>query len=228
LRYEQAIARIKGVVRSTVLLDEHDQITEVHIIASSLRRPKRIVRDVESLLCARFGVRIDYRKVSLVQLDPEEGSDSPVRLRFVSAHGTSEGADMVQVILQDDRQTYTGAAARSSQQGESAEVTAVATATLRAVQQALGRRIPLTVRETQVIWVNDDRLCLSVVEAATGAGDERLSGTCFVVEEVGEAACKATLDAINRRIPVWASAAADGATAGDIAPALVPPSSSEL
>ena len=82
LRYQQAIDRIKGIVRSSVSLGSDGQISEVHIIASPERPPKRIVRDVESLLVTRFGVRIDYRRVSLVQLDPEEGPESPLRLRF--------------------------------------------------------------------------------------------------------------------------------------------------
>lgn len=205
IRYQQAIERIKGVMRSTVVLDGQGNIEEVHIIASPARRPKGVVRDIESLLLARFGVRIDYRKVSLVQLDPEDAVDSPMRLRFVSAVQASEDANSVRIVLQDSRGSYTGTAQLAADPSDEAALGAAVSATLSAVQQAIGKRIPLTVMETRVISLNEERVCLAVVSASTGLGQERLSGTCFVVHDVSEAASKATLDAINRRIPVWVS-----------------------
>jgi hypothetical protein len=45
---------------------------------------------------------------------------------------------------------------------------------------------------------------LAVIRAALEAGEKRLTGTCLGTGSIWEAASKATLDAINRRLPVWA------------------------
>ena len=202
MRYQQAIGRIRGVIRSTVVLGGDGRIAEVHVIAAPDRSPKRVVRDVESLLAARFGVRIDYRKISLVQLDPEDDTDSPLRLCYADAR-LSGGR--ITVVLKDDLRDYTGSGACPPDAVESVMVAATAEATLDAVQQAIAGTVRLKGRDAQVVDTQGDRVCLQIIEASTSRGEERLSGTCIVAGDMREAACKATLDALNRRIPAWLS-----------------------
>ena len=68
---ERDLARIPAVTSARVIVEE-EELTEVHVVCGPGRSPKLINRDVQSLLAARWGVDIDHRKVSVVQLTDEE------------------------------------------------------------------------------------------------------------------------------------------------------------
>lgn len=65
---ERDLARIPAVSSVRVVVEE-EQLHEVHIVCGTGRAPKLIGRDVQSLLAARWGIDIDHRKVSVVQLE---------------------------------------------------------------------------------------------------------------------------------------------------------------
>lgn len=204
---QQAIERIQGVNEASIVLDEAGEIAEIHLVSSSDRKPKQIVRDTESLLSARFGIRVDYRKISLVQLD-HEGRSGRKRLRFISAAPHPQETDSVQVVLQTEDGRFEGIASFDpSTTGGDSDIHAAVKATLSAVQQAVGHIVPLAMHETHMIQADGSPICLAIVRASTTQGEERLTGTCLVTSDVLEAASKAALDAINRRLPVWTMAA---------------------
>ena len=196
---QNAIEQIRGVTTARVMIDEGGEISEIHVIADQRRAPKPIVRDIETLLLARFAIRVDYRRISLVQMTEPLPEPEPDRLRFISAELDPADDTTVQVVLQAQAERYAGNAADSGDDTGRA----AADATLAAVQKAIGRSIPLTVQHTQVVDGGEQAVCLAVIRAAFEAGEERLTGTCLVAGNIWEAASKATLDAINRRLPVW-------------------------
>ena len=204
--FQEAIERIRGVISSRVILDDLGDISEVHIVATVARQPKHIVRDIESLLCARHGIRVDYRRISLVQLDADDIDDGDHRLRFLAASQSPGPIDTVEVSLQASNRRYVGLAPVETHLSHQPTVHAAASATLSAVQEAIGQRIALVVRGMEVVSSDRQQVCLALVEASTAQGEECLAGTCLVVGDLLEAASKATLDAINRRIPVWITA----------------------
>jgi hypothetical protein len=67
---EEALSRIQGVTAASVTTLADGQPTEIHVLASPDRHAKQIVRDVQSLAMAQFGLDLDHRIVSVVQLDP--------------------------------------------------------------------------------------------------------------------------------------------------------------
>ena len=205
-RLQRAIEKIEGVSSAGIILDDvSGEIAEVHIVASPFRRPKRIVRDVESLLFAQFGIRIDYRRISLVQIGAEELTTPRIRLRFISAEPCPAAEGQVQVKLHCEGQHYEGLGSAEAHELEGRSVHAAADATLGAVQKAINRPVQLTAHEAQTLSADGQQVCLVVVYASTPRGEERLTGSCLVAGNVLEAAAKATLDAINRRLPVWAT-----------------------
>lgn len=66
-RFEDALQQVPGVKSARVVGD--DRPSEIHVIATRDRPPKQVVRDVQSLATAGFGLSIDHRIVSVVQLD---------------------------------------------------------------------------------------------------------------------------------------------------------------
>lgn len=66
---EEALRRIRGIEEATIRLED-DEIREIHILTTSTRPAKQIVRDVQGILHNKFQRTIDYRVVSVVYLDP--------------------------------------------------------------------------------------------------------------------------------------------------------------
>ncbi len=203
-RLQRTIEQIKDITSARVILDDEGAISEIHLVGSAGRKAKQIVRDIESLLYARFGIRIDYRKISLVQLDAPNVSSVPSRLVFVSASAYPQAGDCVRVVLQSDGQTYEGIASISTKAHQDAHASATAQATVGAVHQAIGEMARLTVQEAKNVSADDQRVSLVVIRALTSQGEEEfLTGTCLVRDQPLNAVAKATLDAINRGLPVW-------------------------
>lgn len=61
---ETAIRALRDVEGVSIQL-EGEEIREIHVLTRSKRPPKQIVRDVQTVLLARFGRSIDYRVVSV-------------------------------------------------------------------------------------------------------------------------------------------------------------------
>jgi hypothetical protein len=206
-RFEKELGRclqqIRGVRAASVALDVDGQINEVHLVGGASRPAKQIVRDAESLLHAQFDMRIDYRKISLVQLDGETVTSHRNRLRLIHVAQRSEPADCVEVLLQGGEARFAGLEDLREGMPDDQKAQAAARATLAAVQQAIGQDVPLALGEVQLLSPTEQWVCLAIVTAQTAKGEERLSGSCLVTNGVLEAGCKATLDALNRRLPVW-------------------------
>lgn len=197
------IERIKGVFSASVVRDHEGDIAEIHMEASPSRHPKQIVRDTESLLHTRFGIALDYRKISLVQL--EAPADVRGRLRLVSASLLPGDKGGVRVVLGNGGDVYKGTA-RVLADGTSHDeplAAAAAEATLDAMQQIVREIVPLHLDGVFVVAVNEDRVCLTVVSAHSSQGQERLTGTAIIKDNMLEAASRATLDAVNRRLVIW-------------------------
>src|ERR1051326_6255385 len=74
---EAAILRIQGIQAARVVAGPGGRVSEVHVLAGRERGAKQLVRDVQSVILPNFGVDIDYRTVSVVQLDEIAPSVTP-------------------------------------------------------------------------------------------------------------------------------------------------------
>lgn len=198
---QRSLERIRGVLSAGVVRDHEGNIAEIHMEASPSRHPKQIVRDTESLLYTRFGIDLDYRKISLVQL---EEPDMAERLRLVSATMLPE-KEGVRVVLGSGDKLYRGMAelSASGTAGDEVITTAAARATLGAMQEIVGDIVPLQLDDAFLVPTDEESVCLVVVSASSSRGQEHLTGTAILRDNILEAASKATLDAINRRLTIW-------------------------
>src|SRR5262245_49609052 len=65
---ERLIGQVRGVIGARVLCDAQGAIAEIHVVAAPQRSAKQMVRDIESLIYVRGGMRVDHRRISLAQL----------------------------------------------------------------------------------------------------------------------------------------------------------------
>lgn len=198
---EEGLKKIPGVSQIRVVGD--DQPVEIHVVASNERSPKQLVRDVQSMAAAGFGLSIDHRIVSIVQVEDPAAANGrrPSRIlleRVEIAKGPS--SDWVKVILRhpDGEATEgscTGGGSRVSR-GKAAVI-----ATLRALDPVLaarGARVDLEHLSIQHMDVQDGVLVRAVFY--DGGVGLSLVGTSPIEDDIASASIKALLQALNRKL----------------------------
>src|SRR3954471_6081038 len=75
---ERELCRLPEVNAARIVEDEAGRPVEVHILASRDKHAKQIVRDVQSVAMATFGLELDRRVVSVVQLEGGVGDEGVV------------------------------------------------------------------------------------------------------------------------------------------------------
>ena len=200
---EGAINQIQGVVANRVVTIEPSDISEIHVMASTERAPKQIVRDIESLLFVKFGLRVDYRKISLVQLEEEQIVPLAlprVKLTSVRCDPGPSGIE-AEVRIEGPEGLHIGFARSPEPSGDRARL--VAQATVDALQQLVGAKAELTLKGLYQFPLESRSIIVVQVSSLFPAGEETLLGVSFISSggEM-EASARAALDAVNRRLPI--------------------------
>ncbi len=164
-----------------------------------------VASSVGRLLREQFGLGVDADRVQVVEdalLDrpvevPEQRS--AVRPSIARMHLVSSGLDVTALVtLSSGERTATGEASGAASQ--SGVHRAVATATLRAVEDLVDGQVRFELDHLEVTPMGSERTVLVSLTLLTGKGTERLTGAAGVREDVRQAVIRATLDALNRRL----------------------------
>lgn len=202
-RLEQDLRKVPGITAARVVGNEEP--TEIHIVADLRRHPKQIVRDVQSLASAGFGIPVDHRIVSIVQLEEdasrseEQGSTSRPNIELVLTG--SEGTDgwaKVYLGWPNGGRTEGQAPVGTSRELRARGATDALIAALEPVLKERKSRLEVEHVVVQSIGIEE-----SVVVRATlyePEGTTALIGSALVQEEVVGAAVRALLQAINRKL----------------------------
>jgi hypothetical protein len=194
---ESAINKIRGVYAAQVVIGD-DNVEEIHVIASPLRKPKQVVRDIESMLLVNFGVRVDYRRISLVQMQEERLFQAEGRPRLVTVRTVDGPNRRAEVELEKDGHLFVGSA--SAHDSDLEVIRLVSMATIEAMEQVLGERVIYHIDDTQQIMIKEIPAVIVVVTLEFETSKETLRGICMIRTEPEDAAARATLNAVNRRL----------------------------
>lgn len=203
---ERAILRIQGVQAARVMRGQGGRISEVHVLAGRERGAKQLVRDVQSVMLTNFGLEIDYRTVSVVQLDqPPSGAAQevlapavPPARRPAIVRLTSETASLtteVRVGLAVDGHERSGSARGPATSG----LRLVAQAIVDAVSGLL-EASAAEVESAEIATIGGRQVAVVILRLATPRGDQVLSGSALVRKDANDAAARAALAALNRVI----------------------------
>jgi hypothetical protein len=193
---EQAICRITGIQAARIVTGPQNRVSEVHILASRERAPKQLVRDIQSVALTNFGVTLDYRTISVVQLDQPGVSEAPgtkrpaiLRLAAETTAATTE----VKIVLAAEDGERAGAARGPATSG------------LRLVAQAVADAVGglVNVDGIEVEWAEIARagsreVGLVLLRMLTSRGDHAVSGSAIVRKDPADAIARAALAAVNR------------------------------
>ena len=201
-KLEADLQRVPGVKSARVVGD--DAPSEIHIVAAPGRSPKQVVRDVQSLAAAGFGIAIDHRIVSVVQLredveaDADEDGQWPAIERVVLASKGEAGWVKVTLSWPSGETTEGAGAASASREARARGATNAVLQALDPVLVAKDARVDLDhVVVTRVGSV--DSVLVSAVYADKNE-QTQLLGSAIIRDDVATAAVHALLHALNRKL----------------------------
>ncbi|ABR49821.1 conserved hypothetical protein [Alkaliphilus metalliredigens QYMF] len=198
LSMEEVMDSIPDIISSKVVFDK-DEIEEIHILASNARGPKQISRDIQSALTAKFHIKIDYKKISIAQIDAKQNPGNDHRIIIDSIQYTNIGSrtEVSVRLLKDDEQVEGTAKGLSSKNNV---YRLIARATIDCIHQLLGEQDVLTVEDVEKISLAKREVITVAICHVSGEAEELLTGSAVVRKDENEAIVKATLDAVNRRV----------------------------
>ncbi len=196
---EKSINSLNGVLFSKIVLADNKEIKEIHVITKDFYSPKKISRDVESLLMAKYNISIDYRKISIAQVT-EEKNHSP-RLKFVDLLITSQGDHLeVLVKLENNDKQFEGKVDCVNWDKNREYI--VSRATLEAITSFLKGKVFFQVEEIKKINMDEREVVLIAINLINEQGKENLIGAALIGDDPHRSLVKAILKAVNRRILV--------------------------
>ena len=162
----------------------------------------QVATKVGRLLREQFGLGVDAERVQLIEdaASPEVPAQSRGRRPVINRMQlVSSGLDVtatVQLSYRDHlvKGESTGTATQSGVHR------AVAMAALHALEQLIENKARFEVDHVEVAPAGRDRTVLVTVTMVSATGTDRLTGSAVVREDVRQAAIRAALDAVNRRL----------------------------
>ena len=207
LELERELCRLPDVSAARVVTDDIGRPTEVHILAHGVKHPKQVVRDVQSVALASFGIELDRRIVSVVQLHTDgipapEPAAPVVADRAVLVHVVSEVTglrNLVRVTLSHSGEESVGFAEGSV--ASTARHRLVAAATVDALRQLQSAAECLDIDSAQVVRVGVHDVAIVTVVFVIPPAEQMVSGSAIVRDHLdADAIVRAVLDATNRRL----------------------------
>jgi hypothetical protein len=211
---EREICRLPDVSIARIVGDDADHVTEVHVVAREGKHPKQIARDVQSIALASFGLQLDRRIVSVVQLGANGGGGASIsewsdpRAAIVGIIGESSGVrSLVRVTLVREGSKAVGFAEGSV--ATTARHRLVASATIDALRQLERGAGSIDLEDAQIVRVSAHDIALVTVVFMSPPTEQVVVGSALVGSQPDvEAIARAVLDATNRRL-AWHRPTAD-------------------
>ncbi|GAB4116772.1 MAG: hypothetical protein Kow00103_12870 [Candidatus Caldatribacteriota bacterium] len=205
---EKSLKDISDVLFAKIVLAEDKNIKEIHVITRNSSNPKKITRDIESFLLAKYNIQVDYRKISIAQVkedkindesDKETVSSLPSRLKFVDLKVTTVG-DYSEIIvrLEENNKVFEGKV--SGKNWSENQQYLVAKATLESISSYLEGSTFLQLDELKKVNLDGKEAVVASIYLIEARGKEHLIGSTLVGDDFNKAIVKAILKATNRRI----------------------------
>ncbi len=197
---EGALATVPGVLGARLVPGFERPVDELHVLTTRDKTPKQAVRDLQTLLMARFGVATDHRVISVVQLDEDQVLHGPThRIVVARVAVTHEGhAVHTHVQLRDGDTELAGSAdGPSTPLGQRV---AVATATLAALAPLLDDSARIDLEGCDVADVIGRRVAVALIGFRSSRGQHTVAGSALVRDAEADAVTRAVLDALNRTL----------------------------
>jgi len=192
---EGLIGQVRGVIGARVVPDGQGGIAEIHVVAAPYRSAKQMVRDIESLIYVRGGLRVDHRKISLAQLAEPELPVLARQIRLIDVRRSTDAYETTIgiTLAAGDRQAQGLSYGRHSLHQPA---WLAGEATVQALNQLIGVSDRLQLIELRFQPFGEIELCLAQLADTVGAAI--LLGMSATGDDGETTAARAVLDAIGR------------------------------
>jgi len=206
---EKALKNLDDILFVKMILSEEKDIKEIHVITRDSCNPKKIMRNIESFLLAKYNIQVDYRKISIAQVKDEEikeeqvkeESGSSLRLKFSDIKVITTGNHFeVLVQLESNGKIYEGKV--SGINWDQNQEYLVAEATLEGISSFLEGLIFFQIDEIKKIKLDSKDIVMVSINLINSKRKENLVGSTVIKDDFNKAVVKAILKATNRRILV--------------------------
>ena len=204
---EKSLKNLNDILFVKMMLSEEKDINEIHVITKDSSNPKKIIRDIESFLLAKYNIQVDYRKISIAQVKDEgikeeqikEESESSLRLIFSDIKVAATGNHFEVVVqLESNGKIYEGKV--SGINWDQNQEYLVAKATLEGISSYLESSIFFQIDEIKKIRLDSKDIVIVSINLINSKRKESLVGSTVIRDDFNKALVKAILKATNRRI----------------------------
>jgi hypothetical protein len=200
---EREICRLPDVSIVRIVAETDGRVSEVHVVAHPGKHPKQIVRDVQSIALASFGLELDRRVISVVQLGGsilDETFTRAPRPSIVAITAEASGMrSLVRVTLALDEEEAVGFAEGSI--ATTARHRLVALATVDSLRQLEPAAECVDVDHAEIMRIGAHDVAVVTVVYVIPPAEQLVSGSAIVrPQQEADAVARAVLDATNRRL----------------------------
>jgi hypothetical protein len=203
---EAELTRLPDVAAVRIVSNDAGRPVEIHVLANTNKPAKQVVRDIQSVALATFGLDIDRRIVSVVQLGPNGASTpepavSDTQRTALTGIQTSTGLmrTTIQVTLTQGTDEAVGFAEGSI--SKAARMRLVASATIDALRQLVPSADHLDVEAARLERVGEEDVVVVTMVWIDPPLEHSLSGSAIVRQQPDDAVVRAVLNGTNRRLP---------------------------
>lgn len=193
---ESVLREIPGIQAVRMVTDSAGKPLEVHIVAGAEKHAKQIVRDIQTVSLAQFGVELDHRIVSVVQFPNGVVRKEPRPTIDGIATEVKGNSVKVAVTLRHGESAAIGEASGPSSREGMAR--AAAAAAINAVMQLAGAHL-IELEYADIRAVGSSEIAVTTLSVLKPR-PEMLSGAVVVGGMPQEAVVKAVLQSLNRRL----------------------------
>lgn len=196
---EEFLNNIKSVISSKVISDSNNDICEIHVLSDNSRHSKQISRDIRTALLSKFNTDVDYKIISVAQIDKNISSfNSDFRLLYegYTNETTSDRIKIKTKLSWDDKEFFGESEGIKS---EKQSLVVAAKSTLDAIKQAINFDC-FIVEDIQYAKITGQDSILVAITQINRGKEDILVGASIIDNNRIDAAIKATLNAINRKI----------------------------
>lgn len=180
--------------------DRNDEISEIHIVSDLRRSPKQILRDVEAVMMSEFNTPIDYKKVSIAQV--QSGSlklDQDPRLKLNLIEYNNNGSNVsVKIVLEKQDEKYGAESVGINTAGNFKRL--IGSTILKAVEKYLDVEEVFVFEDVKRVELANIEVMVVAITSVYGGGEEIFTGTAKIISDSKETIARATLDAVNRHV----------------------------
>lgn len=189
------ICKIPDVLSCKVMMGNDNKIEEIHVLCSTKKNIKQLVRDVQSAVSAKFNIDIDYKVISVAQIDSDDYKESRLKIGAITVMNIDKSIKAV-INLENEGKTYEGSSIKVKSLTN--KFRAIAEATIAAVEEFINSKDVFYLEGVEKKMIAGKEVFLSLIGCTYN--NSLLIGCCLLKNDENESVVKSVLDALNRKI----------------------------